>query len=44
VITALPLTFPQLVGSAPAATNNEVLEIQLPTDPGSFPPPANPPM
>jgi tripartite ATP-independent transporter DctM subunit len=44
VMIVLVLAFPQLVGRVPAATNNEVLEIQLPTDPGSFPPPANSPM
>jgi len=41
VMIALVLTFPQLVGSAPDTTGNEVMEIQLPTDPDSFLPPAN---
>ena len=38
-MVALVLTFPQLVGSAPVTTGNEAMEIQLPTDPGSFLPP-----
>jgi TRAP-type mannitol/chloroaromatic compound transport system permease large subunit len=41
VMIVLVLTFPQLVGSAPDTTGNEVMEIQLPTDPDSFLPPAN---
>ncbi|HJW82274.1 MAG TPA: TRAP transporter large permease subunit [Acidiferrobacterales bacterium] len=32
VMIVLVLSFPQLVGSAPAATSNEVMEIQLPAD------------
>jgi tripartite ATP-independent transporter DctM subunit len=39
VMIALVLAFPQLVGSAPAATGGEVMEIELPTDPTSFLPP-----
>ena len=41
VMVALVLAFPQLVGSPPAATGGggEVMEIELPTDPGSFLPP-----
>jgi tripartite ATP-independent transporter DctM subunit len=39
VMIVLVLAFPQLVGSAPVTTSNEVIEIQLPTDPGSFLPP-----
>jgi TRAP-type mannitol/chloroaromatic compound transport system permease large subunit len=39
VMIVLVLSFPQLVGNAPAATGNEVMEIQLPADPGSFLPP-----
>jgi tripartite ATP-independent transporter DctM subunit len=39
VMIVLVLSFPQLVGSAPVATGNEVMEIQLPTDPGGFLPP-----
>ena len=41
VMIALVLAFPQLVGSAPTATGGEVMEIELPADPGSFLPPAN---
>ena len=41
VMIALVLAFPQLVGSAPTATGGEVMEIELPTDPGSFLPPTN---
>jgi len=41
VMIVLVLAFPQLVGSAPDTTGNEVMEIQLPTDPDSFLPPAN---
>ena len=33
VMIVLVLTFPQLIGSAPATNSNEVMEIQLPTDP-----------
>ncbi len=32
VMIVLVLSFPQLVGSAPVTTSNEVMEIQLPTD------------
>jgi tripartite ATP-independent transporter DctM subunit len=39
VMIVLVLTFPQLVGNAPVTISNDVLEIQLPTDPGSFLPP-----
>jgi len=39
VMIVLVLAFPQLVGSAPVTTGNEVMEIQLPTDPASFLPP-----
>jgi len=39
VMIVLVLSFPQLVGRAPATTGNEVMEIQLPNDPGSFVPP-----
>ncbi|MEK7666565.1 MAG: TRAP transporter large permease subunit [Pseudomonadota bacterium] len=39
VMIVLVLSFPQLVGSAPATTSNDVMEIQLPTDPASFLPP-----
>jgi len=35
VMIVLVLAFPQLVGSAPATTSNEVMEIQLPVDPAS---------
>ena len=41
VMVALVLAFPQLVGSTPAATGGEVMEIELPTDPESFLPPGN---
>jgi tripartite ATP-independent transporter DctM subunit len=36
VMIVLVLSFPQLVGSAPATAGDEVMEIQLPTDPGGF--------
>lgn len=39
VMIVLVLSFPQLVGSVPNTTGNEVMEIQLPTGPGSFLPP-----
>ena len=39
VMIVLVLGFPQLVSSTPATTSNEVMEIQLPSDPGRFLPP-----
>ena len=37
VMIVLVLAFPQLVGSVPDTIGGEVMEIQLPADPGSFP-------
>ena len=41
LMIALVIAFPQLVGSATTTSNNEVLEIELPSDPGSFVPSTN---
>ena len=41
VMIALVLAFPELVGRAPTADLTEIMEIQLPADPGSFLPPEN---
>ncbi len=41
VMIVLVLSFPQLVGRVPDTNSGEVMEIQLPTDPGSFLPPTN---
>ena len=38
LMIALVIAFPQLVGNATATTGNEVLEIELPTNPDSFVP------
>ena len=39
VMIVLVLAFPQLVGNTTNTTGNEVMEIQLPSDPDSFQPP-----
>lgn len=39
VMIVLVLSFPQLVGNVPVTTGNEIMEIQLPTDPAGFLPP-----
>jgi len=39
VMIVLVLAFPQLVGIEAITGNDEIIEIQLPTDPGSFVPP-----
>jgi tripartite ATP-independent transporter DctM subunit len=39
VMIVLVLSFPQLVGSTTATSSNDVMEILLPADPGSFVPP-----
>lgn len=41
VMIILVITFPQLVGVETVTGNDEIIEIQLPTDPGSFLPPAD---
>jgi tripartite ATP-independent transporter DctM subunit len=39
VMIVLVLSFPQLVGGAPATTGGEIMEIELPADPGGLLPP-----
>lgn len=41
LMIALVIAFPELVGNVTTTTANEVMEIELPTDPGSFLPPKN---
>ena len=41
VMIVLVLNFPQLVGNMPATSNTNVMDIQLPVDPGSFLPPGD---
>jgi len=41
VMIVLVINYPQLVGIEAIAGNDEIIEIQLPTDPGGFPPPAS---
>jgi len=41
VMIVLVIAFPELVGSATVTTGSEIMEIELPTDPGSFLPPGN---
>jgi len=41
VMIVLVLAFPQLVGRVPDTNSGEIMEIQLPADPGSFLLPTN---